>query len=290
MLWYNLELSCQKEKAFEIEEFLLGYGASSVSFSFQNNNEEFYELKPNETPLWELVKISAIFEKKISINNIHKILEKTDYLNLFISTFKDKNWVKSYQKNLVPMQFGKRVWIIPSWAKREAKLGDIIIKINPGMAFGTGAHETTHLCLEYLELQRPTNKVLIDYGCGSGVLAIAGIKLGAKCAIGIDIDSQALSIAAKNAVKNKVLDKILLTDDTFNEKSSGDILIANIFYNTLVELQTKFSCLLKAKGLLILSGVLVHQTLDIIKVFETEFQLKKTKKRNGWSILIFQKK
>jgi len=289
LLWYNLELSCQKEKAFEIEEFLLGYGASSVSFTYQNNNEEFYELKPDETPLWELVKISAIFEKRITIDDIHNVLGKSDYLNLDISTFKDRNWVKSYQKSHTPMQFGDRVWIIPSWLEHKPSPGDIIIRMDPGMAFGSGSHETTRLCLEYLEQNSPKNNYVIDYGCGSGILGIAAILLGAKKVLSIDNDYQAINITNENAKLNMVSHKLLAQIDNEIIDIKADILIANIFSNVLLELIDKFFNILKPDGKLILSGIIEKQLEEVFKAYEELFFVEKITNRGCWYLVILKK-
>ena len=289
MLWYNLELSCQKEKAFELEEFLLGYGASSVSFTYQNNNEEFYELKSDETPLWDLVKISAIFEKRITIDDIHNVLGKSDYLNLDISTFKDRNWVKSYQKSHTPMQFGDRVWIIPSWLEHKHSPGDIIIRMDPGMAFGSGSHETTRLCLEYLEQNSPKNNYVIDYGCGSGILGIAAILLGAKKVLSIDNDYQAINITNENAKLNMVSHKLLAQIDNEIIDTKADILIANIFSNVLLELIDKFFNILKPDGKLILSGIIEKQLEEVFKAYEELFFVEKITNSGCWYLVILKK-
>ena len=290
MLWYNLELSCQKEKGFEIEDFLFDYGASSVSFTYQNNNEEFYELNPDETPLWELVKINAIFEKKISINDIHKILEKSDYSNLVISSFKDRDWIKTYQKCVVPMQFGEKIWIIPSWVEHKPNPGDIVIEMDPGQAFGSGSHETTSLCLEYLDVARLEDKVIIDYGCGSGILAIAALKLGAKFCYAFDIDNSAIEVCKKNSDNNKVEDKIFIGNDKNIElENISDFLIANIFSSSLVSLKDRIISLCKQDSILILSGILDNQVEHVLTAFEKDFELVQNRYRNEWHLLELKK-
>jgi len=290
LLWYNIELSCQKEKAIEIEELLLGYGASSISFTYQNNNEEFYELKPDETPLWELVKISAIFEKKISKSDIHKILEKSDYLNLIISTFKDRNWVKSYQKDLLPMQFGKRVWVIPSWAGWKPNTGDIIIKLDPGMAFGSGTHETTRLCLEYLEKNNLKDQHIVDYGCGSGILSIASAVLGAKSVIAVDIDPYALESTIENSRNNCVSDKISVFFPDKIPNSKVDLLVANIFFNTLIDLREKFITIVDSRSIVVLSGIMENQLTTIVESYGNFFKLKNITSKNNWCLVELMKK
>jgi len=289
LLWYNLELSCQKEKAFEIEEFLLGYGATSVSFTYQNNNEEFYELKPDETPLWELVKISAIFEKKITIDDIHNVLGKSDYLNVDISTFKDRNWVKSYQKNITPMQFGDRVWIIPSWLEHKPTPGDIIIKMDPGMAFGSGTHETTRLCLEYLEQNNLKDYHVVDYGCGSGILGIAAILLGAKSVLAVDNDPQSIKISNENAETNLVNHKLIAQHDNKEIGLQADLVIANIFSNVLLKLRKKFNNIVKLNGRVVLSGIIEEQLDTIITTYAEFFLVEKIVNRGNWYLIVLNK-
>ena len=290
MIWYNIELSCQKEKAFEIEEFLLGYGALSVFFTYQNNNEEFYEVKPGETPLWDLVKINAIFEKKISSNDVIKILRKSVYSNLFISKFKDKNWVKSYQEDLKPMQFGKKVWIVPSCKERKSYPGDVIIKMDTGMAFGSGSHETTALCLEYLDNFQPINLEVIDYGCGSGILGIASILLGANKCTAIDIDLQALLSTRENATRNNVSDNLITLKPEQLSDLKVDLIIANIFFNVLIDLKEEFLLYLKSGGTLILSGIMKKHLDLLVKDYEKYFQVNNIKSKNDWCLLELIKK
>jgi len=290
LIWYNLELSCQQDKSFEIEEFLLGFGASSVSYTYQNNNEEFYELQPDENPLWDLVKINAIFEKKISRKEIIQILGKSGYSNLMISTFKDRNWVKSYQKNLMPMLFGKRLWIIPSWIEKKHKREEIIIKMDPGMAFGSGTHETTSLCLEYIDSAKINNLSVTDYGCGSGILGIACLLLGAKEVNAVDIDDQALSISMHNAKKNAVHKKFNIFKPKELRDKKTDLLIANIFAKTLIELHNEFLDIVVPNGRIILSGILNHQLDQIIYKYNKQCNLIKILNKNGWYLVEFQKK
>lgn len=288
MLWYNLELSCQQEKTFEIEEFLLGFGALSVSFTYQKNNEEFYELESTETPLWDLVKISAIFEKKISSKDIIKILGKTGYSNLIITKFKDRNWIKSYQKEYMPMQFGENLWIIPSWEERSPNARDVILKMDPGMAFGSGTHETTRLCLEYLERSTLTGLIIMDYGCGSGILSIASLLLGASYALATDTDHHALEITKENSIKNNVASRIKIVSVEEIHGLKVDLLISNIFFNTLIKLRDRYSKLLNPGGVIVLSGIMLNQVDPLINYYQRLFKLKRIINKDNWSLVEFE--
>ena len=290
MHWYKLELSCYKKEAVEIEERLLGFDALSICLTSQGMCEEFYEMMYPNIPLWEFVNVSAVFEKKILSADINQILKKNKYSNLVISTFKDRDWVKSYQKDFTPMQFGKKLWILPSWGERKFNSEDVIVKMDPGMAFGSGTHETTSLCLEYLEGHHPKNYHVIDYGCGSGILGIAAILLGAKSALAIDNDYQSIKTTNENAILNSVDHKLLTQDGNEKIDIKADLLIANIFSEVLLKLRQKFIDIVKPNGKVVLSGILDNQVKKILNAYKKDFIFVNHYKKNEWFLLEFRKK
>ena len=272
-----------------MEEILIGYGAISISISDQNKNNKIYESKVDETKFWSQIDIVALFEKKINYKDLYLLLEGIPFFNLEISYLRNQNWVESYQKRNQPKRFGKNLWIYPTWVKCPKDFNGFMIKIDPGMAFGTGLHETTSLCLEYLDFKPPLDKVVIDYGCGSGILGIVSAILGSRNVIAYDNDAQSLSVAKENAEVNKVLN-LMEFNHPKNFQVKADLLIANIFSNTLIELKEEFSYLVKPGGRIMLSGILKSQLELVLKEFEFFFNLIEIKNKKDWCLLVMRKK
>ena len=184
--------------------------------------------------------------------------------------------------NFHPMRFGERLWIVPSWhAAPEPDAVNLLL--DPGLAFGTGTHPTTSLCLQWLDAQQLQGKTLIDFGCGSGILAIAGLLLGAEHAVGTDIDIQALEASRDNAQRNQV------ADDRFDlylpeqmPDTPADVLVANILAGPLVSLAPRLASLVKPGGLLALSGILAEQTDEILQAYRDDFELDPVANQEGW--------
>jgi len=272
-----------------MEEILIGYGAISISISDQNKNNKIYESKVDETKFWSQIDIVALFEKKINYKDLDLLLEGIPFFNLEIAYLRNQNWVESYQKRNQPKRFGKNLWIYPTWVKCPKDFNGFMIKIDPGMAFGTGSHETTSLCLEYLDFKPPLDKVVIDYGCGSGILGIVSAILGSRNVIAYDNDAQSLSVAKENAEVNKVLNLMEFSHPK-NFQLKADLLIANIFSNTLIELKEEFSYLVKPGGRIMLSGILKSQLELVLKEFEFFFNLIEIKNKKDWCLLVMRKK
>ena len=272
-----------------MEEILIGYGAISISISDQNKNNKIYESKVDETKFWSQIDIVALFEKKINYKDLYLLLEGIPFFNLEIAYLRNQNWVESYQKRNQPKRFGKNLWIYPTWVKCPKDFNGFMIKIDPGMAFGTGSHETTSLCLEYLDFKPPLDKVVIDYGCGSGILGIVSAILGSRNVIAYDNDAQSLSVAKENAEVNKVLN-LMEFNHPKNFQVKADLLIANIFSNTLIELKEEFSHLVKPGGRIMLSGILKDQLELVLKEFEIFFNLIEIKNKKDWCLLVMRKK
>lgn len=181
-----------------------------------------------------------------------------------------------------PMQFGRRLWIVPSWhAAPEPDAVNLLL--DPGLAFGTGTHPTTALCLEWLDAQQLQDLDVIDFGCGSGILAIAALLLGARKVCGTDIDIQALEASRDNAQRNQIVDErfsLYLPDQMPQEPA--DILVANILAGPLVSLASQLTSLVKPGGLIALSGILAEQTEDILAAYKDNFALDPVAERDGW--------
>jgi ribosomal protein L11 methyltransferase len=199
-----------------------------------------------------------------------------------LEKIEDQDWERSWMDNFHPMRFGERLWIVPSWhAAPEPDAVNLLL--DPGLAFGTGTHPTTSLCLQWLDAQQLQGKTLIDFGCGSGILAIAGLLLGAEHAVGTDIDIQALEASRDNAQRNQV------ADDRFDlylpeqmPDTPADVLVANILAGPLVSLAPRLASLVKPGGLLALSGILAEQTDEILQAYRDDFELDPVANQEGW--------
>jgi len=282
--WYKVELAGTRANASAIEEILVAIGAISISMT-NKSKKDIYEPGVGETPLWDLINISALFEQKILEKDIASALNLIEYSNLSISELEETNWIESYQKNFQPIKFGKNLYVIPSWEESNKFDDKTIIRMDPGLAFGSGSHETTHLCLEYLDSSNLKELTVIDYGCGSGILGIATLLLGAKNVIAVDIDPQAIIATKENAKINNVDKKIsIVSSDSLADKEV-DLLIANILSNPLMTLRDKFIELIKPNGRIVISGIMKKQLLEVSKHYEEFCTIVDVKERNKWCLI-----
>jgi len=235
--------------------------------------------------LWNLLNISALFEQKILEKDIASALNFIEYSNLSISELEEINWIESYQKNFQPIKFGKNLYVVPLWEESNKFDDKTRIKMNPGLAFGSGSHETTHLCLEYLDSSNLKESTVIDYGCGSGILGIAALSLGAKNVIAVDIDPQAIIATKENAKINNVDKKISIFSLDNLADIESDLLIANILSNPLMTLRDKFIDLIKPSGRIVISGIMKKQLLEVSKHYEEFCNIVDIKERNKWCLI-----
>ena len=197
---------------------------------------------------------------------------------------KDKVWEKECQKDFPAMQFGKKLWVCPSWdIKSHLSTESIVIEMDPGLAFGTGTHQTTSLCLEYLDENPPVNLDVIDFGCGTGILAIAAAKLKAKSVLAIDNDPQAVIASHENVNKN-YCDDVINTIHSMDQDNSSrcDLLIANILANPIIELEPLFSGFLKSNGTILLSGIIKDQVEGVVNCYLKNFTDIKLANKDEW--------
>jgi ribosomal protein L11 methyltransferase len=301
MAWLQLHIKTDPENAETLNALLNLLGAVAVTLQ-DAADEPILEPALNTTPLWSHTEIIALFPEKIDINKVVEFLKKQitppspgfatlsrqrergqqDNFDYQIDLLEDKNWERAWLEHFKPMCFGKRLWICPS-TQTPPNPNAVNIILDPGLAFGTGTHPTTALCLEWLDANDVKNKTVIDYGCGSGILAIAALKLGAQEAWAIDYDPQALEATLENAKRNNInLDKlhILLPEQTPN--ITADILLANILANPLIELAPHFTTLLKPNGQIVLSGILENQTEMVTRAYQDNFQNLSISTRDEW--------
>ena len=199
----------------------------------------------------------------------------------------DENWAESWKRFYRPLRAGKHLIIKPSWENVDTRPGDHIIQLDPGMAFGTGTHPTTALCLEYLDSIDLKGKQVLDYGCGSGILAISALKLGAENALGIDIEEQAIIASKENATRNCVAERLELFMDPkeMEDKPLSPVTVANILAGPLSMLEPAIASLTAKGGLLALSGILTEQADEVLKTYEKDFDMNPIKELNGWALL-----
>ncbi len=285
MAWVQLRLNSTSEKAEKISDFLAEIGAVSVTF-MDSQDTPIFEPLPGETRLWGNTDVMALFDAETEMALILTALRNSKLLDADfaykIEQIEDKDWEREWMDNFHPMQFGKRLWICPSW--REVPDENAVnVMLDPGLAFGTGTHPTTALCLEWLDSLDLQDKTVIDFGCGSGILAIAALKLGAKNAIGIDIDPQAILASRNNAEQNGVADRLqLFLSDDKPMDLKADVVVANILAGPLKELYPVISQLVKSQGNLGLSGILASQAPSVCQSYQQKFILEPVVEREEW--------
>jgi ribosomal protein L11 methyltransferase len=284
MIWKQISFEVKKSEIDLVSEVLMVLGSQSITYS-DAQDDAIYEPPVGQTPLWDNVKVSALFSSEVNQKSIEaSILDLCDIVVIDTMELKDRVWEEECQKDFPSMRFGKRLWVCPSWDAESILSNDsIIIHMDPGLAFGTGTHQTTSLCLEYLDLNPPKNLHVIDFGCGTGILAIAAAKLDAKSVIAIDNDPQAVLSSKENIAKNKC-ENIISTIHSINQLNDRkcDLLMANILANPLVELEPLFSDLIHANGMLLLSGILNEQVDKVIRCYSVNFSNIKVLNKDEW--------
>lgn len=285
MAWVQIRLNSTDQKAEAISDFLEEIGAVSVTF-MDSQDTPIFEPLPGETRLWGNTDVVALFDAETDMQTIVAALQTSGVIEpefaYKIEQIEDKDWEREWMDNFHPMQFGQRLWICPSW--REVPDPNAVnVMLDPGLAFGTGTHPTTALCLQWLDGLDLQGKTVIDFGCGSGILAIAALKLGAKAAIGIDIDPQAILASRNNAEANGVADKLqLFLAKDQPQNLQADVVVANILAGPLKELAPQIITLVKPQGDLGLSGILATQAASVCEAYQTAFELDPVVEKEEW--------
>jgi len=285
MPWIQIKINSSGEHAETLNDALMDIGAVSVTFQ-DTHDTPVYEPLPGETRLWGDTDVIGLFDAETDMSLITAELAQHPLLGADfrhrIEQIEDKDWEREWMENFHPMRFGERLWICPSW--RDVPDPDAVnVMLDPGLAFGTGTHPTTSLCLTWLDGLDLAGKTVIDFGCGSGILAIAALKLGAAQAIGIDIDPQAIQASRDNAERNGVSDRLsLYLPHQQPENLQADVVVANILAGPLRELAPLISVLPKSGGHLGLSGVLESQAEGVCEAYESEFTLDPVAVKEEW--------
>ncbi|GKW38220.1 MULTISPECIES: 50S ribosomal protein L11 methyltransferase [Pectobacterium] len=293
MPWIQLKINTSGKVAEQLGDVMMESGAVSVTFQDTHDTPVFEPL-PGETRLWGDTDAIALYDAETDMNAVIAMLEQEPLLGVGfkhkIEQLEDKDWEREWMDNFHPMQFGKRLWICPSWRDIPDPTA-VNVMLDPGLAFGTGTHPTTALCLQWLDGLDLEGKTIIDFGCGSGILAIAALKLGAARAIGIDIDPQAIQASRDNAQRNGVSERLeLYLPKDQPADLSADVVVANILAGPLRELAPLISDLPKAGGHLGLSGVLATQADGVAEAYADKFTLDPVAEREEWCRITGQRR
>lgn len=289
-MWYQLQIEhCHRDEVELLSEALEETGALSITLT-DKNDDPVLEPEPGTTPLWPDVIINALYDDEKIAAQAKSILSNLHSNLLFnINILEEQDWERAWMDDFKPTLFGQRLWICPSWIEPpEPEAVNLIL--DPGLAFGTGTHPTTSLCLHWLDQAELSNKTLIDYGCGSGILALAALKLGAAKAYAVDIDEQALLATKNNAANNLLGSDQLVINFPQALEEPVDLIIANILLAPLLKLGSTFKALLNNQGTLVVSGLLKEQASELIAAYQNDFSCSNTLTQDGWSLLVFRSK
>jgi len=289
--WQQFVMNLDTLNAATVEEIFNRHGAWSVTLS-NAGDIPVLEPGPGETPLWTDTRITGLFSANADLAELEaELLTELGLVRLpphEVAGLTDRAWEREWLKYFGPMKFGKRLWICPGDGKVEQR-DAVIIRLDPGLAFGTGTHPTTALCLEWLDALPLTGKTMLDFGCGSGVLGIAALKLGCRSATAMDIDAQAVIATRQNARRNEVADRLRVYSNAGEIEGHFDVVVANILAGPLVQFAESITSRVAGHGMLALSGVLCEQAGDVMAVYEPwiEFEKPAFREQDGqmWSRL-----
>ncbi|MEW5011991.1 MAG: 50S ribosomal protein L11 methyltransferase [Cycloclasticus sp.] len=292
MAWQQLTITTTPDLAAQFEALLEQLGSLSVTMT-DGADQPIYEPPLNTTPLWQQVQVTGLFDEQQELNQAHKFFEQHIDSNqpwdLSLARLDDQVWERVWLDDFKPIKFGKNFWVC-STEHEVTEKNATVLTLDPGLAFGTGTHPTTALCLEWLANHPLQGDKVIDFGCGSGILAIAALILGADSAIGIDIDPQALTATTDNAKQNQVSSKIDVYDAQQYPSTPQAIVVANILAEPLINLSTNISALVKPAGHLLLSGILGEQVESVTQAYQDEFVFDPAVIQDNWACLHAVKK
>ncbi len=290
MTWYQISLIASEQIAPEVAEFFSDLGAVSVTY-MDAEDEPVYEPAIGETKIWTRTKVIALFELDADPAAIrHRALKHfpADSLKHWeFEIIEDQAWERAWMEHYHPMKFAGKLWVCPT-GQEQREANTVCLILDPGLAFGTGTHPTTALCLEWLAGHDMPGKTVIDFGCGSGILAIAALLLGAEKAYAVDIDPQAITATEDNAKKNDVQNKIVcsLPDGFGRESVKADVVLANILAKPLIDMSGQIAGLLAPGGQLVLSGILAEQADTVMEAYRPFLKFGNTEQKEDWVRLV----
>ena len=275
----------------EVEALLLSCGALSLCLEEDGVSNPIFEPPIGEHPLWPKLYISALFEQLVAAELSIKALSHHAHVGtqVLLETIDETDWQAKFQQQFNAKRYGK-LWVYPSWQDNPEPEG-MSLKLDPGLAFGTGKHPTTDLCLHWLGAQDLAQVSVLDFGCGSGILALAAAKLGAMPVVAIDIDPQALTATEQNRAANEIsAEQVCVTTASAITGQRFSVVMANILAGPLLELRDQFIAQLLPKGELILSGILNSQVADIKSAYSEYFELVSVKIEEDWARIAYKLK
>ncbi|MDX1633342.1 MAG: 50S ribosomal protein L11 methyltransferase [Marinobacter sp.] len=288
MPWIQLRIPADSDTADQLEDLLMALGADAVSME-DAADEPLFEPDPGTTPLWQATRVTGLFDAGRDIEQLcseirdawHQQTQQS-LAEIDIELVEDKDWARAWMEDFKPLKFGERLWIVPSW--HEPPDPDAAnLSLDPGLAFGTGTHATTAMCLEWLDEHPIAGRQVIDYGCGSGILGLAALLLDARHVIGVDTDPQALEASRDNARRNGVPDDRLdLYLPGEEPELQADVMLANILAQPLIMLAPKLAAKVLPRGDLVLSGILAHQAREVMAAYEPWFVMDEPEQRDEW--------
>jgi len=290
MAWIELRLAVAAGEQERAERALEEAGALSVTLldaeADTPNERAILEPGVGETPLWDMLVLAALFDGDTDrsglLHVMGELLPEIDPQRIAFREVADQNWTRVWMDDFKPMRFGRRLWIYPWNIEPPTDADAVVVRLDPGLAFGTGTPPTTALCLEWLDGLDLRGAHVIDYGCGSGVLAIAALKLGAALVDGIDNDPQALQASRDNAGRNGVSDALSLYMPEAFEPQPADVFVANILAGPLAELAPRFAACTKPGGPFAISGILASQQHDLLDRYSPWFDELAVDTREDW--------
>ncbi|HAW17134.1 50S ribosomal protein L11 methyltransferase [Oceanospirillaceae bacterium] len=289
MPWVQLTLSSSPENSEFLEDMLLLCGAGAVSM-LDGADQPVFEPIKGTTPLWQDTQVMGLFEADTDADALLDYLgngwkatfANAPFPNYKLEILEDKDWERQWMDRFEPLKFGSRLWVCPSWKPVPDPMA-VNLMLDPGLAFGTGSHPTTALCLQWIAEQDWQGKTVIDYGCGSGILAIGAMLMGAKRVLGVDNDTQALTATKDNAQRNGIAAQaipVFLPENT--PKEAVDVMLANILAGPLIDMAAHLAELTKARGLITLSGILEQQADAVVKAYSPWFDMHTVASKDEW--------
>ena len=300
MSWVTLIIETDAAHAEVLSDALLEQGALSVDIhdaAADTQDEQMLFGEPGEPSgeIWQNAEVSALFDQDADIvailRNVTQIIQPDQPLGYRIERIEEQDWVRLTQSQFDPIQISARLWIVPTWHQSPDPAAINLI-LDPGLAFGTGSHPTTQLCLGWLDQNLQLGDKIMDYGCGSGILAIAALKLGARYVTGIDIDPQAIKASQENALHNQCDPEKFhfatahqATERSVQPEEQTDVVVANILANPLIILAPLLMQIVRKHGHIVLSGILKEQAEEVKAVYQQWFDMRIAREQEGWVLL-----
>ena len=269
MEWRQFVMDLEALNPDSVEEIFARHGANSISFS-DAGEDPVLEPARGETPMWRRTRVTGLFAADADLDGLRDDLCRSFAIDELpshrVDELEDRPWALEWARDIAPMRFGRRLWVCPGHTTAPED-DAVTLRLDPGMAFGTGTHATTAMCLEWLDGLPLEGKTMLDYGCGSGVLAIAALKLGCASAWAFDVDPQAITATASNAARNGIASRLRVTRDAGALDCEFDVVVANILAGPLVELSQSIAMRVAAGCLLALSGILSNQLNEVLSAY-----------------------